>query len=123
MHVSTPPPILVSAARGQGRVERAVQTTYFITGSIGVLLLLRFVLLALGVNQDNAFAQAMLGLSYPFAAPFLTLFGGNPQVGPSLLQFPLLVAAVVYSLLGLFLARVLRLTLAPTDPTGQAYQD
>ena len=105
MHVSNPPHLMSRPAHQLGRVERAVQATYFVTGSVGVLLLLRFVLLALGVNRGNAFAQAMLGLSYPFAAPFLTLFGGNPQVGDSVLQFPLLVAAVVYSLLGLFLAR------------------
>ncbi len=109
--------------RRLGRVERAVQAIYFATGTVSMLLLLRFVLLALGANRDNAFTQFVLGLTYPFAGPFLTLFGGNPSVGDSVLQFPLLVAIVVYSLLGLFLARILRLTLAPTDPTGQAYQD
>jgi len=110
-------------ARKLGGIERAVQLVYFGVSVISALLLLRFTLLALGVNQTNAFAKFLLALSYPFAAPFLTLFGSNPEVGNSILQFPLLVAVVVYALFGWFLTKLLRLMFAPTDPTGAAYQD
>lgn len=110
-------------ARKLGGLERAIQLVYLSVSVISVLLLLRFTLLALGANQANAFAQFILALSYPFAAPFLTLFGNNPVIGDSLLQFPLLLAVVVYALFGVFLTKLLRLMFAPTDPTGAAYQD
>lgn len=112
-----------SKARKLGALERAVQACRLLLNVVSSLLFMRFLLLALGANQENAFASLILALSYPFAAPFLTLFGTNPSAGNSVLQFPLLVAVVVYLLVGLLATRALRLIFAPTDPSGAAYRD
>ena len=113
-----------SSLKKMGVVERLTQFVYFVSGAVVVLLALRFCLSAIGANPGNAFAAVVFGLSHPFAAPFLTLFGSNPSLGVGQsFQFPLLVAMLIYALLAAFVARMLRLVMAPSDPTGEAYRE
>ena len=115
---------VASRLKKMGVVERLTQAIYFASGVVIALLALRFCLGAVGANPDNAFAAVVLALSYPFAAPFFTLFGSNPSLGVGQhVQFPLLVAMLMYALLAVFMAKMLRLVMAPSDPTGEAYRE
>src|SRR5216683_2916067 len=62
-----------------------VQAVYLIFGLIETLLLIRFVLRALGANAEAGFAQLVYGITGLLIAPFVGLFG-TPQVasGPAL---------------------------------------
>ena len=95
---------------------RAKQIVWFIIGLIIALIALRFVLLALGAREDNAFANFILGLSGIFVAPFLGIFGTEPSAAGSYFETSSLIAIAVYLLLGWIINRVLELVMAPRTP-------
>ncbi|HSH80888.1 MAG TPA: hypothetical protein VLA19_20345 [Herpetosiphonaceae bacterium] len=99
-----------------GTLERAKQIVRFIVGLIIALIALRFVLLAFGANQANAFASFVLNLTDIFVAPFLGIFGSEPALGGSYFESASLVAMAVYLLLGWIINRVLELAMAPRTP-------
>lgn len=84
---------------------RLVQAVYLVFGLVETLLLVRFVLRALGANPEAGFAQAIYGVTSLLIAPFVGLFG-TPQIasGPAL-ELHTLIAVAVYAALGWFLAR------------------
>src|SRR5450759_5888122 len=57
---------------------KLTQAIYLIFGLIEALLLIRFVLKALGANAEAGFAQFIYGITGPLATPFQGLFG-TPQ--------------------------------------------
>lgn len=77
----------------------AARVVWFIAGVIIVLLALRFVLILLGANQANAFANFIYTVSYPFAVPFFGIFGYNLKYGVSRVELSTLVAIAVYALI------------------------
>ncbi len=101
-------------------LRRTQRIIYFIASAIAVLILLRFVLLALGANPENAFANFIYGVSGVFVAPFNTLFG-DPTLGRSVFEISSLVAIAVYYLLAWGIAKIVTLVSAPPDATGAAY--
>ncbi len=104
------------AERQLASLERAKQIVWFIIGLIIALIALRFVLLAFGANQANAFASFVLNLTDIFVAPFLGIFGSEPALGGSYFESASLVAMAVYLLLGWIINRVLELAMAPRTP-------
>jgi YggT family protein len=103
-------------------LERVKQVIYFIASAIGVLILMRFVLLMLGANPANGFANFIYTVSAFFVRPFLSLFGGDPQYGNSVFEFSSLVAIAVYFLVAWGIAKLFTLLYAPPDPTGRSYE-
>lgn len=101
-------------------LRRTQRIIYFIASAIAVVILLRFVLLLLGANADNTFANLVYGLSGVFVAPFNTLFG-EPTFGNSVVEISSLVAIAVYYLLAWGIAKIVTLTTAPPDATGASY--
>lgn len=99
-----------------GSLLRAKQFVRLVAGVICALLALRFVLLALGANEQNGFASFIYTLSSLFVAPFLGIFGREPQAGGSYFELASLIAIVVYLLLGWIVNRLLELVLAPKVP-------
>lgn len=89
----------IAIANRNAAITRLIQVLYFLTGALGVLLLLRVLLRLFGANPSNQFAQVIYGLSQPFVAPFANLFG-NPAFGRSH-EFDInaLVAIVAYAIL------------------------
>jgi hypothetical protein len=84
---------------------RVAQTIYLIFGLIGGLLLLRFLLRALGANADAGFAQAVYATTGALVAPFSGLFG-TPQIASgAALEMSTLVALIVYAGLGWLLVK------------------
>ncbi|MGF1497879.1 MAG: YggT family protein [Elainellaceae cyanobacterium] len=90
-------------------VERITSGVYYLVGALEVLLLLRFILRLTGANVENTFARVIYGLSEPFAAPFSTLFISPTFAGDrNIFDVNLLVAIVVYALLGVLVGRLIQ---------------
>jgi len=91
-----------------GRRAMSIKLTraiYFIFGLIEALLLIRFVLKALGANAEAGFAQLVYGITGPLVAPFLGLFGTPQAASGATLELHTLIALVVYALVAWLLAR------------------
>lgn len=87
-----------------------INSIYFLVGLLEILLGLRLLLRVFGANTENTFAQVIYNLSDPFVAPFSTLFispvsGG----GTNIFDVNVLIAIVVYALLGWIAVWVIRL--------------
>jgi hypothetical protein len=95
---------------------RSKRIVWFVISLIVALIALRFVLLALGANPQNAFASFVYGLSGIFVAPFIGLFGVEPTFGTSYYESASLVAIAVYLLVGWIISKLLELIKAPTVP-------
>lgn len=92
-----------------GATNTATNIVWFIAGVLLVLLAFRFVLLLLGANQDNGFANLVYSITYPFAVPFFGLFGYTLHYGVSQFELSTLVAMVVYALIAYGIARLLNI--------------
>jgi uncharacterized membrane protein len=84
---------------------RFVQAIWLIFGVIEALLAIRFALRALGANPSAGFAEFIYGITAPFVAPFVGLFG-NPSSSSSVLELNTIVAMIVYALLGWLLTKI-----------------
>lgn len=103
-------------------MERVVQALFVLSGIVCTLIAIRFLLLALGADMTTPFAAFMLTLTAPLVDPFLGLFGPSPTSGPSVLELSSLFAIFIYTAATVAIASVLRLLIAPNDPTGLAYR-
>ena len=104
-----------------GQIRRAQAVIWFITSVILIAIGFRFGLMLLGANANSGFAAFVYGVSHPLVAPFLALFNTQPVYGKSIVETSTLVAFLVYPLIALGLAKIISLTMAPTDPTGNSY--
>lgn len=105
--------------REEQRLELARRTTastwiinsiYFFVGLLEILLGLRLLLRISGANPDNTFAQVIYNLSDPFVAPFSTLFiSPVSDQGGNIFDVNVLIAIVVYALLGWIAVWLVRL--------------
>jgi len=80
-------------------VNGIANVVYTITWIVSIIIIIRFALLMAGGNQQNEFFQFVLGLSHPFMAPFVSLFGNTPSVPHGVFEWTALVALAVYWLL------------------------
>jgi uncharacterized membrane protein len=99
---------------------RLTQLIYWVFGLIEGLILIRFVLKALGANPSAGFAQFIYGITAPFVAPFVGLFG-NPQAQGSVLELNSLIALVVYALVAWLLAKLVWILLGETRSAIHAH--
>jgi uncharacterized membrane protein len=84
------------------KIPRAI---YLIFGLIEALLVIRFVLKALGANAEAGFAQLVYGVTGPLVAPFLGLFGTPQAASAAVLEVHTLIALVIYGLIAWLLVR------------------
>lgn len=98
----------LAIARREEVVNRAVEIVYYLVGALLVLLLIRFFLRLSGANIENQFARFIYNFSEPFVSPFSTLFI-SPTFGRSIFDVNLLVAIIVYAILGWLVGRLIRL--------------
>ena len=84
---------------------KLVRAIYLIFGLIEAVLLIRFVLKALGANAEAGFAQLIYGMTGPLVAPFLGLFGTPQAASGATLELHTLIALVIYALVAWLLAR------------------
>jgi hypothetical protein len=95
------------AAHEQNVIARLI---WFIAGVLLAILGIRFILVLLGANQANGFANAIFNISHPFVAPFFSLFGYQYRYGASKFEAFTLVAMLVYALIAYGLARLVTIT-------------
>jgi hypothetical protein len=93
--------------------HRVVQLVYWIFGLIEGLILIRFILKALGANPSAGFAQFIYGITAPLVAPFYGLFG-NPSAQGSVLELHSIVALIVYALLAWLIAKLVWILVGET---------
>ena len=84
---------------------KLTQTIYFIFGLIEALLVIRFVLKALGASAEAGFAQFIYGVTGPLVGPFLGLFGTPQGASGGTLELHTLIALVIYALVAWLLAK------------------
>ena len=85
--------------------QRTVQLVYWVFGLIEGLILVRFILKALGANPSAGFAQFIYGITAPLVAPFYGMFG-NPTAQGSVLELHSIVALIVYALVAWLIAKL-----------------
>ncbi|MCX6032590.1 MAG: YggT family protein [Chloroflexi bacterium] len=83
---------------------------YLLFGILEGLLGIRFVLGLLGANPAADFAQFIYGITKPFIAPFVGLFG-QPRFEGSVFEWNSLVAILVYVLIAWVLVKIVWLML------------
>ena len=74
---------------------RGTQVVWYILGVLEVLLAFRFVLKLLAANPYAGFTSFIYGVTYPFAAPFLNVFG-QTRVQGNIFEWTTLLAMLVY---------------------------
>jgi uncharacterized protein YggT (Ycf19 family) len=84
---------------------RAVQIVWLLFGILEGLIVIRILLRLFGANPGSPFANFIYGVTGPFLAPFVGLFG-DPGVGNMVLELSTIVGLIVYALLGWLLARI-----------------
>jgi hypothetical protein len=77
---------------------RGTQIVWYILGLLEVVLAFRFVLKLLGANPAAGFTSFIYGISYPFAAPFLSVFKIT-NVNGSVFEWTTVLAMLVYWLI------------------------
>lgn len=89
---------------------RLQQGIYLIFGIVEGLIAIRFVLRLLGANAAAGFAAFIYGITAPFVAPFVGLFG-TPNFDGAVLELQSITAIVVYALFAWVLAKIVELTM------------
>jgi len=95
-------------------IFRSYQIIWYIVGFIDILLLFRVFLRLFGANPGSGFADLVYALTYPFAAPFINLFG-NPGNGRYAFETGTVIGIIVYFLLGFAVERLLNMV-KPLNP-------
>lgn len=91
---------------------------WYLVGFIEIILLFRFVLKLFGANPTSGFVDFVYGVTGVLTAPFDNIFGvTKPQGGDvsSVFEPSILVAAVVYALIGWGIVKLLNLN----QPTAE----
>ncbi len=87
---------------------RGTQVVWYLFGLIEVLLAFRFLLKLLGANAAAAFTGFIYSASYPFAAPFLSVFRLT-QVAGNIFEWTTLLAMLVYWMLAIGITRLIHM--------------
>jgi ABC-type Na+ efflux pump permease subunit len=77
---------------------RGTQIVWYILGLLEALLAFRFLLKLFGANPGAGFTGFIYGVTYPFAAPFLSVFKIS-NVNGSIFEWTTLLAMLVYWLI------------------------
>lgn len=95
-------------------IFRIDQVIWYILAIIEIVLAFRFVLKLLGANSLNAFVSFIYSISAPLVYPFSTIFS-TTVFGNSVLEWSVLVAALVYFVIAYILSYLLEI-LYPVTP-------
>ncbi|HRJ41472.1 MAG: YggT family protein [Caldilineaceae bacterium] len=95
------------------QILKIQQAILLLFGILEALLGIRFVLGLLAANPAAGFAQLIYGLTGPFLAPFVGLFG-EPNFGGMVFEWNALIAIVVYVLLAGLLVKLVAFTMGNT---------
>lgn len=93
-------------------MKTATNIVWYIVGFIGILLAFRFVLKLLGANPNSGFVDFIYAVSGILTAPFDNIFGVTRTTAgevSSVFEPSIIVAGVVYILIGWGVAKLLNL--------------
>jgi len=85
---------------------RGTQIVWYILGLVEILLAFRFVLKLLGANPAAGFTSFIYGVTYIFAAPFLSVFRMT-QVAGSIFEWTTILAMLVYWMVAFGIVKLL----------------
>ena len=94
---------------------RGTQIVWYVLGLVEALLLFRFVLKFLGANPEAAFSAFIYGVTYVFAAPFLSVFRITHVAG-STFEWTTLLAMLVYWLVALGVIKLFLISRTVSTP-------
>lgn len=109
------------AAAKEKSAFRAYYLVYYITGLLEVLLAFRFVFKLLGANPSSGFVSFIYSLTGVFLAPFSGIFRAATNEGAvttSVFDPAILIAMVVYGLIGWGIAKLLYIVTAGKTPAA-----
>lgn len=86
---------------------RGTQIVWYLLGIVEVLLAFRFVLRLLGANPEAGFTSFVYGITYIFAAPFLSVFRVTKMVAGSYFEWTTLLAMFVYWVIAFGIVKLL----------------
>ncbi len=92
--------------------RRAVEVCYLVFGIIDALLIIRLVLKLLAANPLAGFSSFVYGITDIFMAPFRNLLPAVTGGSGAVLEMSVVIAIIVYALIGWALARVIALMFA-----------
>ncbi len=118
---SQPAPEEKQAQAEEKSVFRAYYLVYYLTGLLEILLAFRFVFKLLGANPSSGFVSFIYSLTSGFLAPFSGIFhtsSSNGAVTNSVFDPAILIAMVVYGLIGWGLAKLLDIITAGKTPSA-----
>lgn len=101
---------------------RGTQVVWYIVGLIEVLLAFRFVLKLLAANPAAGFTNFIYTLTYPFAAPFLSVFRMS-RVEGSIFEWTTILAMFVYWLIGWGITKMLVMSKEVSTPEAAVKLD
>lgn len=84
---------------------RGTQIVYYVLGVVEVFMAFRFVLKLLGANAEAGFTSFIYGVTYPFVAPFLTVFKIT-RVEGVIFEWTTLLAMLVYAIIGMAIVKI-----------------
>ncbi len=85
---------------------RGTQIVWILLSILQVLLAFRFVLKLTGANPEAGFTNFIYTITWPFTAPFFTVFPGTTIQG-SVFEWTTLLAMLVYWLIAVGIVRLL----------------
>ncbi len=101
------------AERHWADLIRLRQVVYFIASAVAILILIRFVLLALAANMASGFGNLIATVTNPLVLPFRGLFSTPASDAGSVFEISSLVAIGVYFLLAWAIVKIAQLVYAP----------
>ncbi len=103
------------SSRSTKPLYRATQIVWYILGIIEVILAFRFFLRLFAANPSAGFSSFIYTISYPFATPFISVFGLT-QVQGSAFEWTTLLAMLVFGLVGWGIVKLLTMSKSVSTP-------
>lgn len=94
---------------------RGTQIVWYILSVLEFLLVFRFVLKLLGANPSAGFSSFVYGITYPLAAPFLSVFSMT-QIEGNIFEWTTLLAMLVYWLVALAIVKLFLMSKTVSTP-------
>ena len=101
---------------------RGTQSVWYILGLLEVLLAFRFLLKLFGANPSAGFSAFIYGVTYPFAAPFISVFKLTSVEG-SIFEWTTLLAMLVYWLVAMGIVQMFLMGKTVSTPEAAAKLD
>lgn len=101
---------------------RGTQIVWYLFGILEIILAFRFVLKLLAANSSAGFTSFIYNASYPFVAPFLSVFSAMKIEG-SVFEWTTLLAMLVYWLIAWGIIKLFFMSKTVSTPEAAAKLD